>query len=144
MPKAEREVRPSGASPAVRQPQPPFDPVSPVPELELLEVDVASPPVPAPLELLLEVVPELDELEAPGTHWLPEHVWPALQVPHITMPPQPSDAAPQTSPDGQVVPALEPHALAVPLPPPVSGELQMAPQVMVPPQPLAMAPQFAP
>jgi hypothetical protein len=142
MPKAERVVRPpSGASPAVRQPQPVF---TTAPPPELLELDAAVPPVPAPLELL-EVAPdELEELEEVDTHWLFEHVWPVLHVPHVIMPPQPSIAVPQTSPDGQVVAGLQPHWLAVPPPPHVWGELQFPPQVRVPPQPSDMVPQLAP
>jgi hypothetical protein len=58
-----------------------------------LDEDDAPPPVPVPLEF--------DELLV--AHWLPTHVCPPAQVPHITIPPQPSGVVPQGAPAAQAV-----------------------------------------
>src|SRR5262249_20372900 len=76
----------------------------------------------------------------------PPQVWGDAQLPHVSVPPQPSAMLPQFLPCaahdvGVHVPP--PQTFAVPPPPQVWGEAQL-PQVSVPPQPSAMLPQFLP
>ena len=68
---------------------------------------------------------------------------PSVQVPQLSVPPQPSDAVPQLSPSGHVVAGVQPHWLATPPPPQVSGAVQV-PQLRVPPQPSDTEPQLSP
>jgi hypothetical protein len=69
-----------------------------------------------------------------------EHVpWP-LQSPQSSVPPQPSEIVPQTSPAGHDGIGVHPHTFAVPLPPQVCGAVQV-PQGTVPPQPSGIVPQ---
>jgi hypothetical protein len=77
----------------------------------------------------------------------PPQVWPApLQVsgPHRTVPAQPSEMTPQSSPPGQAVMGVQgagPHLLAPP-PPQVSPTLGQVPHVRTPPQPSGWVPQL--
>jgi hypothetical protein len=59
------------------------------------------------------------------------------------MPPQPSAIEPQFLPCAAHDVGVQPHTLAVPLPPQLWGAVQV-PQVYVPPQPSGTVPQFFP
>jgi hypothetical protein len=61
-----------------------------------------------------------------------------MQVPQLTVPPQPSSTVPQVSPWGQVVSGVQTHTLLVQVP-----EVQV-PQLMVPAQPFEIVPQLSP
>ena len=70
----------------------------------------------------------------------------AVQVPQLTVPPQPFGAVPQFCPPTQACAGVcgmqvVPQTLAVPPPPQVAGAVQV-PQVTVPPQPSEAVPQF--
>ncbi len=101
-------------------------------------VVVVAPPVPVVVVVVVAVVVVVDPpLPLPpsgidATHWLPEHTWLAPQVPQLTTPPQPSGAAPQLSPAGQVVAGTQPpvHTLARQVAVPVQ-----VPQLTMPEQP---------
>jgi hypothetical protein len=55
------------------------------------------------------------------------------------MPPQPFDAMPQVAPEGHA--GVQPHSVAVPPPPQVSGAVHVPHAIMLP-QPSGAAPQF--
>lgn len=70
--------------------------------------------------------------------------WQTVQVlVQVIVPPQPSGAAPQATPAGQVVAGVQPQTFGVPPPPHVCGAVQL-PQFSVPPQPSETVPQLAP
>ena len=74
----------------------------------------------------------------------PPQVCGVVQAPQVSVPPQPSEIAPQFFPcAAQVVGVQVPQTFATPPPPQVCGAVQ-APQVSVPPQPLEIVPQFFP
>ena len=67
-----------------------------------------------------------------------------LHVPHVYVPPQPFETVPQLLPE-QAVPigvVVQPHTLAVPPPPHVSGEVQVPAQLYFPPQPFDTIPHL--
>ena len=53
--------------------------------------------------------------------------WPGVQLPQLSVPPQPSGAVPHVCPAGHDVNGVQPHSPGVPPPPQVSGAAQMFP-----------------
>src|SRR5438094_5907967 len=73
----------------------------------------------------------------------PAQVCGAVQVPQVSVPPQPSAIVPQFFPWAAHVVGVQPQTFATPPPPQVWGAVQV-PQLSVPPQPSAIVPQFFP
>src|SRR5207249_3618232 len=69
-----------------------------------------------------------------------------VQVPQLSVPPQPSETVPQSAPWAAQVVGVQapvPQTLGVPPPPQVCGAVQL-PQLKVPPQPSGAVPQLFP
>jgi hypothetical protein len=79
----------------------------------------------------------------------PPQVWPPVQVPHVTDPPQPSGTTPQLTEPHAVAGSIGEQVLTPPQtfetpPPPHAWLLGHTPQLTIPPQPSAIGPQLAP
>ena len=73
----------------------------------------------------------------------PPHVWGAVQLPQLSVPPQPLAAEPQSLPSAAQVAGVQPHTFAMPPPPQFWGAVQV-PQLRVAPHASATVPQFLP
>ena len=73
----------------------------------------------------------------------PAQVSGEVQVPQLSVPPQPLEMVPQFAPCAAHVVGVQPHTFIAPAPPHDSGALHM-PQLSIPPQPSGIEPQFLP
>jgi hypothetical protein len=62
-----------------------------------------------------------------ATHEFTLQMWFAAHVPHWSVPPQPLEIEPQSSPPGQVVVGVQPQTFVVPPPPQVLGAVHVLP-----------------
>jgi hypothetical protein len=78
---------------------------------------------------LTQVVLPVQPGPVPQTHVPLLQVFPLVQVPQESVPPQPLDGEPQVAPSWLQVVGVQPHTPDVPPPPQVLGDVQQAAQV---------------